>query len=155
MYTVEKSVLPPEDFVDEAAELMNHQFLLGFVPRFSGEVYVDTDDPQRFKVALYSGKVVRISLQQPPSFTIRAEIAEQQIASCDCKGSAVDDVFDDLPQVMLEMQLSDDLDKFAGTEWQDPHYEPLPLEPGTEVTVRFDRLGGYGVVGRQDDSRLN
>lgn len=152
MYTVGADMLPTADRTAEAVELMAETLSeVGEMPHingvsFTGEVLRDTDDPKRFQVASYSGRVTSMVVE-PPSFNLLVNEAWLQIAECDCPETDVDMVFDDFEQAMEEAKIAQDLDEFAGAPTQDPHLEPILLESNTEITIRFDRLGWYGVHG--------
>jgi hypothetical protein len=114
--------------------------------QFSGEVLGDTDDPERFVVASYSGRITSL-VTEPSAFNLLVDEAWQQIAECDCPGVDVDLIFEDFGQAMEEAQIAQDLEDFAGAPTTDPHLEQIPLESNTEITIRFDRLVWYGVSG--------
>lgn len=152
MYTVGAEMLPEADRTAEAIDIMretladiaNMSHVSGL--SFSGEVLQDTDDPDRFTVACYSGRITSL-VAEPPAFNLLVKEAWQQIAECDCPTVDVDLVFEDFGQAMEEAQIAQDLEEFAGTPTTDPHLEPIILAPNTEITIRFDRLGWYGVSG--------
>ncbi|MDB5184354.1 MAG: hypothetical protein JWN38_162 [Candidatus Saccharibacteria bacterium] len=114
---------------------------------FYGATYEDTADPKRFKVVCYAGNVVGV-VSEPPSFRLSVEEAAVQIGECDCPTVSASDIFENLEQTMAEAELSAELDEFAGVETKDPHYENLPLLVGTEIILRFDRLGANIVSGK-------
>src|SRR3954470_14448688 len=152
MYTVGTEMLPSPELVAEAIELMREDFatqkefpyVTGF--QFTGEVYQDTPDSAKFQVACYSGRITSMVFE-PPAFNVLVEEAWLETAKCDCPGVDIDRIFEDFEEVMEEAELSQELDELAGAPTVDPHIEPIPLEPNTEITIRFDRLGWYGVHG--------
>lgn len=152
MYTVKSDMLPEPDRTAEAISLMAETLsdmramphLAGL--QFVGEVYNDTDDPERYAVATYSGRITSM-LVEPPAFNLLVQEAWQQTAACDCPGVDVDLVFTDFGQAMEEAQIAQDCEDLAGTPTVDPHYLAITLAPNAEVTIRFDRLGAYGVHG--------
>ena len=152
MYTVGLDHLPEQERTDEAVELMAETlswametpYIEGL--NFTGEVYKDTDTPNQFEVLGYTGLVTSI-ITEPPSFNLLVREAWQQVAECDCPGGSFDDIFDAFELAMEEAQLSEELDQFAGAETKDPHFEEVSLAANSEVTIRFDRLGAYGVNG--------
>ncbi len=152
MYTVGVGELPLPEHTKHEVELISETLSFGFdAPHlrgtsFVGEVYYETDEPERFKVLGYQGLITSV-VPEPASFNILVEEAWQQTAQCDCPGPDVDDIFEDFERAMEEAQISQDLDNFARTPTQDPHYETLPHLVGIEVTIRFDRLGAYGISG--------
>jgi hypothetical protein len=160
MYTVGPDALPEPNRTAEAVEIMAETLLeIADMPRIAGlvftcEVLCDTDDPQRFRVAGYSGLITSMVVE-PPSLNLLVEEGWWQIAECDCPEADVDLIFDDFEQAMEEAQISADLEEFAGAPTEDPHYEPIFLEPNTEITIRFDRLGWYGVAGKMNSAPLN
>lgn len=152
MYTVGTDMLPETNSTAEAIDIMR-ETLAEIAPithlsglSFSGEVLQDTDDPDRFTVACYTGLITSLVVD-PPAFNLLVNEAWQQIAECDCPTTDVDLIFEDFGQAMEEARIANDLEEFAGTPTRDPHLEPIALEPSTEITIRFDRLGWYGVSG--------
>lgn len=152
MYTVGKDMLPEADRTVEAIEIMRDTFAeIAEMPhiaglQFSGEVLEDTDDPERFAVASYSGRITSL-VTEPPAFNLLVDEAWRQIAECDCPEVDIDLIFEDFGQAMEEAQIAQDLEDFAGVPTTDPHQERIILAPNTEITIRFDRLGWYGVSG--------
>ena len=152
MYIVRPSELPEPDRTAEAVGIMAEtlkdvskiKHLSGI--SFVGEVYLDTDTPDLYNVALYCGRVTSM-LGEPPTFNLLVDEAFLQTGPCDCPGGDVDMIFTDFEQAMEEAQIAQDCEDFAGVSTQDPHYEVIPLEPNTEITIRFDRLGAYGAHG--------
>lgn len=153
MYTVGRDMLPEADRTAEAVEIMVETLAeIEELPlcsglNFTGEVLQDMSDPDRFQVAGYSGRITTVSTVEPPTFNLLVDDAWQQVAKCDCPAGDIDIVFEDFGQAMAETELSLELDEFAGTPTQDPHYEPRSEEIGREITIRFDRLGWYGCSG--------
>lgn len=156
MYTVGSEHLPLPERTTEAIKLMHEILSFTFnaahlqAASFIGEVFDETDNPNQFKVLNYQGLISGIVLDTS-SFNVFLDGAWQQTALCDCGGPNVEEIFENYEQAMLEAQISQDLDNFAGTPTKDPHYEPLPSLVGTEVTIHFDRLGEYGIIGVMKD----
>lgn len=152
MYTVNIESLPDNDCAQEAAVLMRDTLEWAAMTRsamqvsFYGEVYENTSDTLRFTVACYSGRVVGITIE-PPSFTLSVEDAALQIAECSCPSLDPNDIFDNPEQLLLEEELSSELDVLVGAETQDPHYEAQPHLIGSTISIRFDRLGSNIVSG--------
>lgn len=146
MYTVGPEKLGSEEFVAEALELMQETFE-DFVCSFDGEVYEETDDPDKLRVIMYGGLVTSVCVE-PPSFTLLCRNAELMLAPCDCEFPASDlDLLENFEVVMEATGIAMDCDELSGGEKPDPHYEDLPDRIGDEITVRFDHLGAYGVFG--------
>ena len=152
MYIVGLDRLPEQERTDEAVEYMAETLSWAMVTpyikglNFTGEVYKDTDSPTQFKVLSYTGLVTSI-ISEPPSFNVLVSEACQQVAECDCPGGSFDKIFEDFGLAMEEAQLSAELDQLAGTETKDPHFVEVSLPAKSEITIRFDRLGAYGVNG--------
>lgn len=152
MYTVGTEDLPEADRTAEAVEIMKETLAdIAHMPHiaglhFTGEVLQDTNEPDRFTVACYSGLITSL-VTEPPTFNLLVDDAWRQIAECDCPEGNVDLIFENFGQAMEGFQIAQDLEEFSGAPTTDPHLEPIRLEPNTEITIRFDRLGAYGVSG--------
>lgn len=154
MYTVGREKLPTPSCVAESVELMAES-LAGIqgMPyakglQFSGEVLCPTEDPERFEVTGLHGRVTSMTTE-PPAFNLLLEEACVMTGPCDCPDPTpdLDLIFEDFGQALAEAQIAADCEEFAGVPTQDPHVEAIAIAKNTEVTVRFDRLGWYGVVG--------
>jgi hypothetical protein len=152
MYTVGSEKLPDPETSAETAQLMAES-LAWYVDSpyakgvgFTGEVYQETDDPDRFEVIIYVGRVTSMMNAEPPAFNLLVDEASKQIGACDCPYSDTD-LLEDFELAMEETRLSQELDELAGTPTVDPHFEAIAMPRNTEVTIRFDRLGWHGVNG--------
>ena len=110
MYTVGLEKLGSDDFVAEALELMQDTFG-EFVPSFDGEVYEETDEPDKLRVVMYSGLVMSVCVE-PPSFTLQCRKAELMVAPCDCEFPASDlDLLENFEVVMEATGIAMDCDE--------------------------------------------
>lgn len=161
MFVVGPKELPDDVFVSEAVEAMSEALhVVRSSPivdslHFVGEVYCDTSKPDLFSVVAFSGRITSLIVSKPPSFNVLLDEAEEKIGERDCPGPDIDGLFDDFTLTLEEAQLSRDCDEFAGSPTVDPHYVTLPIEQNTEVTIRFDRLGSYGVTGVSTTRQTN
>ncbi len=152
MYTIGRQELPSQEFAVGLNEMMAEDLrMLPGMPHiegynFYGTAYRDTEDPERFEVIQYVGRITSLVVE-PPAFNLLVEKAVQQVAPCDCPDFDANRLFDEYELVMEEAQIAEDIEELTGTPVTDPHWEDLSLAPNTEVTIRFGRVGGYGVSG--------
>jgi len=161
MYTVGREEFPDlesatataSDFAAMLEEIKGIENCIGL--HFVGEVYTDNLGNDRFSVVCYSGRIANLSLVEPPSFNLLVDEAMQKLGECTCPSLDVDLVFENYGQAMIEAQIAQDCDDFACAPTQDPHYVDLSLPLNSEVTIRFDRLGAFGVNGILDSRGMS
>ena len=145
IYTVGPEHLPGQSHTDQAVEFL--QYILSSAAEdpeitevsFTGEVYTDTDTPNRFQVLGYVGIVASIDTSiEPPSFSlIGVSDAWRRVAECACTDGRLDDIFDVYNHAENVARFSRVVDE----TFIDPNIEGTLLPDG-EVTIRFDRLSG-------------
>lgn len=148
MYTVGAERLPQPDASQKAFELIKETLRNCRVVRCTADVLVDTDEPGRYGFRSYGGVVLGL-IAEPPSITLMLEEAEVQTAACDCAYSDINPL-SDFELSRAASKLSAELDAFAGTETKDPHFDDLPEEIGSVITIRFDHIGWSGGLGVMD-----